>query len=130
MFVQTGRIAVFGKAYCASDAAHCRRSESTILYVKRCTILYIQITHPSSRFRVFYGFESVAFVRSHDPRLFNPSEVKEETKDLASGANTPDLELISSPLAFKDHGRGMIPWGSFMSLSVALLRYGTEDGLI
>ncbi|KAG6831529.1 hypothetical protein H0H93_013736, partial [Arthromyces matolae] len=45
--------------------------------------------------------ESVAFVRSDDPKLFPPNEYAEEIHDTTSGEDGPDLELFSTVFGYK-----------------------------
>ncbi|PFH52938.1 GMC oxidoreductase [Amanita thiersii Skay4041] len=62
--------------------------------------------------------ESAAFIRSDDPALFsNHSKVKDST----SSPNSPDLEIFTTPMAYKDHGRYMFPMHTF-SIHTVLLR--------
>jgi choline dehydrogenase len=49
--------------------------------------------------------ECAAFVRSDDPTLFPPSEYPDKLVDSTSALDSPDLELFSTPFAYKDHGR-------------------------
>ncbi|KAG6839846.1 hypothetical protein C0991_011120 [Blastosporella zonata] len=49
--------------------------------------------------------ESAAFVRSDDPVLFPKEEYPEVLEDTTSGPGAPDLELFSTPLAYKEHGK-------------------------
>ncbi|KAG6846982.1 hypothetical protein H0H93_010759, partial [Arthromyces matolae] len=66
--------------------------------------------------------ESVAFVRSDDPKLFPPNEYTEEIHDTTSGEDSPDLELFSTVFGYKvDHGRYMYPVHT-VGLHATLLR--------
>lgn len=71
--------------------------------------------------------ETAGFVRSDDAALFPPDEFKSETapEDLTSGVYAPDIELISSPVAWKEHGIEQVPnWGSYsFTLHAVALRY-------
>ncbi|KNZ81800.1 L-sorbose 1-dehydrogenase [Termitomyces sp. J132] len=49
--------------------------------------------------------ESAAFVRSDDPVLFPKEQYPEALLDSTSGPGAPDLELFSTPLAYKEHGK-------------------------
>ncbi|RDB26168.1 L-sorbose 1-dehydrogenase [Hypsizygus marmoreus] len=49
--------------------------------------------------------ESAAFIRSDDPALFPKSEYPETLPDSTSGPGSPDLELFTTPLAYKEHGK-------------------------
>ncbi|KAG6856903.1 hypothetical protein H0H87_012485 [Tephrocybe sp. NHM501043] len=49
--------------------------------------------------------ESAAFVRSDDPILFPKEDYPEVLEDSTSGPGAPDLELFSTPLAYKEHGK-------------------------
>ncbi|KAH6909177.1 choline dehydrogenase [Coprinopsis sp. MPI-PUGE-AT-0042] len=51
--------------------------------------------------------ESAAFVRSDDPTLFPPSQFPEKLRDSTSAEGSPDLELFSTPFAYKEHGKVM-----------------------
>ncbi|KAK1231639.1 hypothetical protein PQX77_005237 [Marasmius sp. AFHP31] len=48
--------------------------------------------------------ESAAFVRSDDPGLFPPTEFPKQLEDSTSGKNSPDLEIFTTPFAYKNHG--------------------------
>lgn len=74
-------------------------------------------------YRTVQVVEAVAFVRSFDEQLFPASEYADgEVEDLTSGTNAPDIELLSSPFAWADHGFGTMPAGDLCSIGVALLR--------
>ncbi|KAG6862501.1 hypothetical protein C0995_000049 [Termitomyces sp. Mi166 len=49
--------------------------------------------------------ESAAFVRSDDPILFPKEQYPETLLDSTSGSGAPDLELFTTPLAYKEHGK-------------------------
>ncbi|KAG5727268.1 L-sorbose 1-dehydrogenase [Termitomyces sp. T112] len=49
--------------------------------------------------------ESAAFVRSDDSILFPKEQYPEALLDSTSGPGAPDLELFSTPLAYKEHGK-------------------------
>lgn len=61
--------------------------------------------------------ESAAFIRSDDPKLFPGAETIEDT---SSGPTSPDLEIFSTPIAYKDHGRNVFPMDTFALHSVLL----------
>ncbi|KAG7089330.1 hypothetical protein E1B28_011026 [Marasmius oreades] len=48
--------------------------------------------------------EYAAFVRSDDPTLFPPVEFPKQLEDSTSSENSPDLEIFTTPFAYKDHG--------------------------
>ncbi|CAE6401855.1 unnamed protein product [Rhizoctonia solani] len=64
--------------------------------------------------------ESACFFRSDDPKLFPGLPPLDE--DSSSGANTPDLELVFMPIAFKNHGLEPVPEGDLMSIGTIALR--------
>ncbi|KAI5115370.1 hypothetical protein M0805_009230 [Coniferiporia weirii] len=67
--------------------------------------------------------ECAAFFRSTDPVLFPPSEYTEKIEDTTSGANAPDLELISSPFGWsKDYSIVGLPKGEMSTIIAILLR--------
>ncbi|KAI5116736.1 hypothetical protein M0805_001378 [Coniferiporia weirii] len=68
--------------------------------------------------------ESAAFVRSTDPVLFPPSKYTEKVEDTTSSANAPDLELLSSPFAWKkDYSMvNGLPKGGMGTIGAVLLR--------
>ncbi|KAF6749486.1 choline dehydrogenase, partial [Ephemerocybe angulata] len=49
--------------------------------------------------------ESAAFIRSDDPSLFPPEEFPQKLIDSSSASDSPDLELFSTPFAYKEHGK-------------------------
>ncbi|KAF8133091.1 hypothetical protein K438DRAFT_1739318 [Mycena galopus ATCC 62051] len=49
--------------------------------------------------------ESAAFVRSDDPALFPPEDFPQKLEDSTSGPASPDLELLCTPMAYKEHGK-------------------------
>ncbi|KAJ7285268.1 hypothetical protein C8J57DRAFT_1671770 [Mycena rebaudengoi] len=57
--------------------------------------------------------ESAAFVRTDDPVLFPPSKFPEKLVDSTSGPRGPDLELFTTPMTYKDHGRIMFPMHTY-----------------
>ncbi|KAH9481290.1 Dehydrogenase str4 [Psilocybe cubensis] len=65
--------------------------------------------------------ESAAFCRSDDPGLFPESEFPVKLADSTSHLDSPDLEIFSTPIAYKEHGQTMFPMHTF-SLHVCLLR--------
>ncbi|KAK2463423.1 hypothetical protein APHAL10511_004509 [Amanita phalloides] len=62
--------------------------------------------------------ECVAFLRSDDPNLFPDCPA---LKDGSSGPQSPDIEVFSTPVAYKEHGAYMFPMHTF-SLHAVLLR--------
>ncbi|KAF8907268.1 hypothetical protein CPB84DRAFT_1674982 [Gymnopilus junonius] len=72
--------------------------------------------------------ESAAFCRSDDPALFPESEFPQKLHESTSGSDGPDLEIFSTPMAYKvsyytcrGHGTYMFPMHTF-ALHVCLLR--------
>ncbi|TFK28189.1 choline dehydrogenase [Coprinopsis marcescibilis] len=51
--------------------------------------------------------ESAAFVRSDDPVLFPTNQYPEKLVDSTSAQESPDLEIFSTPFAYKEHGKIM-----------------------
>ncbi|KAF8989240.1 FAD/NAD(P)-binding domain-containing protein [Hymenopellis radicata] len=51
--------------------------------------------------------ECAAFVRSDDPVLFPSNSYPKVLEDSTSGPGSPDLEIFCTPLAYKDHGKGV-----------------------
>ncbi|KAG9121771.1 hypothetical protein FRC07_002137 [Ceratobasidium sp. 392] len=64
--------------------------------------------------------EAACFLRSDNPKLFPGLSPLNE--DSSSGPEAPDLELISMPLAFKNHGKDHVADGDLMCLGVIPLR--------
>ncbi|KAJ2922556.1 hypothetical protein H1R20_g14544, partial [Candolleomyces eurysporus] len=58
---------------------------------------------PGTALAMNFG-ESAAFIRSDDPMLFPPEEFPQKIVDSASAEDSPDLELFSTPFAYKEHG--------------------------
>ncbi|KAI5116928.1 hypothetical protein M0805_005561 [Coniferiporia weirii] len=69
--------------------------------------------------------ESAAFVRSTDPVFFPPSEYTEEIEDTTSSASAPDIELFSSPFAWKKDYSTLfgLPKGEMGTVAAVLLRW-------
>ncbi|EKM78089.1 hypothetical protein AGABI1DRAFT_114921 [Agaricus bisporus var. burnettii JB137-S8] len=65
--------------------------------------------------------EGVAFIRSDDPQLFSEKDFPDKVKDSTSGDDAPDLEIFSTPLAYKEHAKFMFPMRS-VSIHACLLR--------
>ncbi|KAF8239698.1 alcohol oxidase [Tricholoma matsutake] len=72
--------------------------------------------------------ESVAFVRSDDPALFPLSEFPVTLRDSTSASNSPDLEIFTTPIAYKNHGRYVFPLHTF-AMHSTLLRPLSEGHL-
>ncbi|KZV93791.1 alcohol oxidase [Exidia glandulosa HHB12029] len=66
--------------------------------------------------------ESVAFVRSTDPKLFPPGEFSADIEDSTSAEDSPDIELYASPVAFFNHNMSPGPVGPACSFGSILLR--------
>ncbi|THH03799.1 hypothetical protein EW145_g5999 [Phellinidium pouzarii] len=75
--------------------------------------------------------EAAAFIRSADPALFPPSDYPEKLEDTTSSLDAPDIELLSSPLAWKSSTphHSDVPIGELASFLVVLLR-PTSTGAI
>lgn len=65
--------------------------------------------------------ESAAFVRSDDTKLFPEEDFPEKIEDTTSGAGSPDLEIFTTPFAYKDHGEVLFPGNTF-AIHAVLLR--------
>ncbi|KAF8969147.1 hypothetical protein BDZ97DRAFT_1915510 [Flammula alnicola] len=65
--------------------------------------------------------EAAAFLRADDPLLFPAADFPEKIQDSTSAADSPDLEIFTTPVAYKDHGAYMFPMHTF-SIHVCLLR--------
>ncbi|KAF4614077.1 hypothetical protein D9613_007925 [Agrocybe pediades] len=65
--------------------------------------------------------EAAAFCRSDDPLLFPESEYPQKITDSTSASESPDLEIFSTPLAYKEHGAFMFPMHTH-AIHVCLLR--------
>ncbi|KJA26413.1 GMC oxidoreductase [Hypholoma sublateritium FD-334 SS-4] len=65
--------------------------------------------------------ECAAFVRSDDPVLFPEAEFPDKLVDTSSAPDSPDLELFSTPFAYKEHGKIGFDVHTF-ALHVYLLR--------
>ncbi|PPR05970.1 hypothetical protein CVT24_004634 [Panaeolus cyanescens] len=65
--------------------------------------------------------EAAAFIRTDDPKLYPESEYPDKIQDSTSAAGSPDLEIFSTPVAYKEHGEKMFPMHTF-SIHVCLLR--------
>uniref|UniRef100_A0A8H8CLS0 pyranose dehydrogenase (acceptor) n=1 Tax=Psilocybe cubensis TaxID=181762 RepID=A0A8H8CLS0_PSICU len=65
--------------------------------------------------------ESAAFVRSDDPRLFPKAEFPDKLVDSTSAADSPDLEIFSTPFAYKEHGQAFFDVHTY-GLHIYLLR--------
>ncbi|PPQ95742.1 hypothetical protein CVT26_015868 [Gymnopilus dilepis] len=65
--------------------------------------------------------EAAAFCRSDDPTLFPESEFPQKLQDSTSGSDGPDLEIFTTPMAYKNHGAFMFPMHTF-AIHACLLR--------
>ncbi|KAL5492912.1 hypothetical protein ACEPAI_4360 [Sanghuangporus weigelae] len=68
--------------------------------------------------------EAAAFVRSDDTKLFGSEETTGNVEDTTSAANAPDLELFSSPFAWRDSSTAdrTLPPGDLGTIATVLLR--------
>ncbi|TFK27798.1 alcohol oxidase [Coprinopsis marcescibilis] len=64
--------------------------------------------------------ESAAFVRSDDRKLFSESDYPDKLNDTTSADNSPDLEIFTTPMAYKDHGDFTFPMHTFAVHAVLL----------
>jgi len=65
--------------------------------------------------------ESAAFCRSDDPVLFPPETYPEKLADSTSSPDSPDLEIFTTPLAYKNHGSKFYRYHTY-ALHACLLR--------
>lgn len=65
--------------------------------------------------------ESAAFIRSDDPTLFPSSKYSTQLTDSTSAKDSPDLEIFTTPFAYKEHGAGFFDIHTF-ALHCYLLR--------
>ncbi|TFK33226.1 hypothetical protein BDQ12DRAFT_691444 [Crucibulum laeve] len=65
--------------------------------------------------------ESAAFCRTDDPLVFPPQEFSEKFPDSTSAADSPDMEIFTTPIAYKEHGVYMFPMHTF-AIHACLLR--------
>ncbi|KIM36177.1 GMC oxidoreductase [Hebeloma cylindrosporum] len=65
--------------------------------------------------------ESAAFCRSDDPVLFPEAEYPGKIENGTSSEDSPDLEIFTTPFAYKEHGAYIFPMHTF-SVHVCLLR--------
>ncbi|KAJ6624076.1 hypothetical protein B0H10DRAFT_2008400 [Mycena sp. CBHHK59/15] len=73
--------------------------------------------------------ESAAFVRSDDPVLFPPSQFPDKLEDSTSGPTSPDLELFTTPLAYKEHGAIMFDMHTY-ALHCYLVRPSSKGAVL
>ncbi|KAJ3931814.1 MAG: hypothetical protein NXY57DRAFT_178576 [Lentinula lateritia] len=69
--------------------------------------------------------EAAAFIRTDDPKLFPRNEYPDRLPDTTSGPDSPDIEIFSTPLSYKDHG-GFLFSEHTRALHVCLLRPSSE----
>ncbi|TFK70321.1 alcohol oxidase [Pluteus cervinus] len=67
------------------------------------------------------GGEAAAFIRTDDPKLFPREQYPNQLENSTSAADSPDIEILTTPFAYKDHGSWMFPMHTF-SLHTTLLR--------
>ncbi|KAF8656251.1 hypothetical protein AX16_002687 [Volvariella volvacea WC 439] len=65
--------------------------------------------------------EAAAFIRSDDPALFPPEEYPMKLVDSTSSPDSPDLEIFTTALAYKEHGLIKFPMHTF-AVHATLLR--------
>ncbi|KAF8882588.1 hypothetical protein BD779DRAFT_923170 [Infundibulicybe gibba] len=65
--------------------------------------------------------EAAAFCRSDDPHLFPAREYPSQLVDSTSAVDSPDLEIFTTPFAYKNHGITIFPVHS-IALHSTLLR--------
>ena len=61
-------------------------------------------------------------MRSKEQKLFSPSDFPDDIEDSTSAENAPDIELLASPLAWKNHGLERMVPGALCSFGAVLLR--------
>ncbi|KAJ4486616.1 hypothetical protein C8J55DRAFT_534989 [Lentinula edodes] len=69
--------------------------------------------------------EAAAFIRTDDPKLFPRNKYPDRLSDTTSGPDSPDIEIFSTPLSYKDHG-GFLFSEHTRALHVCLLRPSSE----
>ncbi|KAJ4490547.1 hypothetical protein J3R30DRAFT_98178 [Lentinula aciculospora] len=69
--------------------------------------------------------ETAAFIRTDNPKLFPRNEYPERLSDTTSGPDSPDIEVFSTPLSYKDHG-GFFFSEHTVATHVCLLRPSSE----
>jgi hypothetical protein len=72
--------------------------------------------------------EGAAFARLDNPALNlatgpNPQGEADVIKDETSGPDAPDIELIYTPLGYREHTFGKAPKGDMVGVQAVLLRY-------
>ncbi|KAJ3738767.1 hypothetical protein EV360DRAFT_76867 [Lentinula raphanica] len=72
--------------------------------------------------------ETAAFIRSDDSKLFPRKDYPERFSDTTAGPDSPDIEIFSTPLSYKDHG-GFFFSEHTLATHVVLLRPSSE-GLV
>jgi choline dehydrogenase len=68
--------------------------------------------------------EAAAFFRSSDPALFpqHTAAPPAHTEDSTHGHHAPDLEFFTSPFAYSEAGKGVLPETEMFGLHMVLLR--------
>ncbi|KZP31802.1 GMC oxidoreductase [Athelia psychrophila] len=66
--------------------------------------------------------ESACFIRSDDPGLFPPAQYGAPLEDSTSGADGPDIEIVTTPFAYKEHTLIVLPELHTFAMHIVLLR--------
>ncbi|KAH8833395.1 hypothetical protein DL96DRAFT_1585959 [Flagelloscypha sp. PMI_526] len=111
--------------HCVVDAYFKDKTESSFKFFRPSGLSeFGQLMKAAWTYRLGFGGplasnfgECGAFFRSDDPVLFPPKEFHEKLVDTTSGPESPDLEIFSTPFAYRDHG---VEW--FDALHCYLLR--------
>ncbi|KAJ3878979.1 hypothetical protein F5051DRAFT_451902 [Lentinula edodes] len=72
--------------------------------------------------------ETAVFIRTDDPKLFPPNDYPATLPDTTSSPDSPDIEIFSTPLSYKDHG-GFFFSEHTIATHVCLLR-PTSEGFV
>ncbi|KAF7985727.1 hypothetical protein HWV62_2328 [Athelia sp. TMB] len=66
--------------------------------------------------------ESACFIRSDDPSLYPPETFPEKIEDSTSGPDGPDIEIVTTPMAYKEHTYIVLPELHTFGMHIVLLR--------
>lgn len=113
------------------DLAYMDKSKTSLAYLKPQTLWQaLKLTKALVQYKLTgkgplttnVG-EAAGFVRSDDATLFPPHEFA-PIADLTSGAGAPDIEVITSPMGYTEHGLGPRPYdgGPTIGLHAIVLR--------
>jgi len=79
-------------------------------------------------FKTNFG-ESAAFVRTDDPELFPEESKAVKLKDSTSAGDSPDVEIFTTPMAYKEHGKVGFDVHTF-AIHACLLRPLSKGALV